>query len=129
LRTLGTPLRWMRLPVDEWVLAIALAIRCLPLLIDEIRTLSAARRLRAHDDVRDKPELTVRQVIVETHDLLATSIVASIRRARDLAEAMTARGGVGGAVSADSQRPGVLDGFVLVAAVGLGVVTLGVLHL
>ncbi len=43
------PLRWLRLPVDEWIIAIALAIRCLPLLIDEIRFLGAARRLRAHD--------------------------------------------------------------------------------
>ncbi len=50
LSRLGRPLRWLRLPVDEWVIAIALAIRCLPLLIDEIRILGAARRLRAHDD-------------------------------------------------------------------------------
>ena len=53
LARLGRPLRWLRLPVDEWVIAIALAIRCLPLLIDEIRMLGAARRLRAHDDDAD----------------------------------------------------------------------------
>jgi len=131
LRTLFTPLRWVRLPVDEWVIAIALAIRCLPLLIDEIRTLSAARRLRAHEPagVREKPDKTVRELIMETHDLLATAIVTSILRARDLAEAMMARGGLGGSVSAGRRRPGVLDVCVLVAAGALGVVSLAVLHL
>jgi energy-coupling factor transporter transmembrane protein EcfT len=131
LRRLFTPLRWIRLPVDEWVIAIALAIRCLPLLIDEIRTLSAARRLRVHEPggVRDKPEKTIRELITETHDLLATAIVTSIRRARDLAEAMIARGGLGGSVSAGRQGPGVLDVFVLVAAAALCVVSLAVLHL
>jgi energy-coupling factor transporter transmembrane protein EcfT len=131
LRTLFTPLRWLRFPVDEWVIAIALAIRCLPLLIDEIRTLSAARRLRVHEPggVRDKTEKTVRELITETHDLLATAIVTSIRRARDLAEAMIARGGLGGSVSANRRGPGVLDAFVLVAAAALCVASLVVLHL
>jgi energy-coupling factor transporter transmembrane protein EcfT len=131
LRTLFTPLRWLRLPVDEWVIAIALAIRCLPMLIDEIRTLNAARRLRAHEPggVREKPDKTVRQLIMETHDLLATAIVTSIRRARDLAEAMMARGGLGGSVSAGRRRPGVLDVIVLAAATTLCVVSLAVLHL
>jgi energy-coupling factor transporter transmembrane protein EcfT len=131
LRRLFTPLRWLRLPVDEWVIAIALAIRCLPLLIDEIRTLSAARRLRVHEPggVRDKPEKTIRELIQETHDLLATAIVTSIRRARDLAEAMIARGGLGGSVSAGRQGLGVLDVFVLVATAALCVVSLAVLHL
>ncbi len=131
LRTLFRPLRWVRLPVDEWVIAIALAIRCLPLLIDEIRTLSAARRLRVHEPggVREKPDKTVRELIMETHDLLATAIVTSIRRARDLAEAMIARGGLGGSVSAGRRSPGVLDVFVLIAAAALCIVSLVVLHL
>ncbi len=131
LRTLFRPLRWVRLPVDEWVIAIALAIRCLPLLIDEIRMLSAARRLRVHETagVREKPDKTVKELIMETHDLLATAIVTSIRRARDLAEAMVARGGLGGSVSAGRRGPGVLDVFVLVAAAALCVVSLVVLHL
>ena len=131
VRRLLAPLRLVRLPVDEWVIAIALAIRCLPLLIDEMRTLSAARRLRVHEaaGVREKPEKTVRELIVETHDLLATAIVTSIRRAHDLAEAIIARGGLGGSVSAGRRSPGVLDVFVLVAAAALCVVSLVVLHL
>ncbi len=127
LRQLFTPLRWLRLPVDEWVAATALAIRCLPLLIDEIRTLAAARRLRAHET--DDKEKTVRELIIEVHDLLATAIVNAIRRAHDLAEAMTARGGLGGAVSVNSRRPRFTDAVVLVGVVTLCVVCIWVLHL
>jgi len=131
LRALLRPLRLLRLPVDEWVVAIALAIRCLPLLIDEIRTLAAAIRLRIHERSPDEKEqgMTIRQVLIETHDLLATAMVASIRRGRDMAEAMVARGGLGGAVSAGRKRPRLVDWIVLVAATALGVVTLAVLHL
>jgi energy-coupling factor transporter transmembrane protein EcfT len=131
LRTLLRPLRWLHLPVDEWVMAIALAIRCLPMLIDEIRLLGAARRLRAHDanGLRDQNNVTIRQLLVETHDLLATAIVTSIRRARDLADAMMARGGLGGAVSATRRGPGVLDFAVLLAVLAVCVVCLAVLDL
>jgi energy-coupling factor transporter transmembrane protein EcfT len=133
VRTLATPLRWLRLPVDEWVVAIALAFRCLPMLIDEIRTLMSARRLRIHAEggVREQTEKSVKELIVEAHDLLATAIVTSIRRARDLAEAMMARGGIGGSVSvsAGRNRPGIVDVLVLTVVVALGVVALVVLHL
>ena len=44
-RLLG-PLRWIRVPVDEAAVAVALCVRSLPLLVDEMRTLVAARRLR-----------------------------------------------------------------------------------
>src|SRR6202030_2365631 len=43
---LGPPLRWLRVPVDEWAVTIALALRAFPMLIDEFRVLYAARRLR-----------------------------------------------------------------------------------
>src|SRR6478672_4595154 len=48
LSRLGAPFRRLRLPVDEWIVAVGLALRCLPLLVDEMRTLGAARRLRHH---------------------------------------------------------------------------------
>ncbi len=43
---LGRPLRALRIPVDEWAVAIALAMRACPMLLDEFRILYAARRLR-----------------------------------------------------------------------------------
>ncbi|MER2206260.1 MAG: CbiQ family ECF transporter T component, partial [Rhodococcus sp. (in: high G+C Gram-positive bacteria)] len=38
LATLGRPLRFFKIPVDEWAIATALCIRSLPLLIDEMLT-------------------------------------------------------------------------------------------
>jgi energy-coupling factor transporter transmembrane protein EcfT len=135
LSRLGRPLRWLRLPVDEWVIAIALAIRCLPLLIDEIRVLGAARRLRAHDEddrgggPRGGPRTPLRRGLLETHDLMSTAVTVSIRRARDLADAIVARGGLGVGGTLPGARFGVLDGVVLLATTALCVVSLLVLHL
>jgi energy-coupling factor transport system permease protein len=131
LARLGRPLRWLRLPVDEWVVAIALAIRCLPLLIDEIRVLNAVRRLRTRDDdtTGESPRAIVRSVFVEIHDLMATAIVVSIRRARDLADAIEARGGLGAAGDLPGGPFRVADGFVLFATTAVCVVSLAVLHL
>ena len=44
--TLGRPLRPLRIPIDDWAVAVALALRAFPMLIDEFRVLYAARRLR-----------------------------------------------------------------------------------
>jgi energy-coupling factor transporter transmembrane protein EcfT len=130
LSRLGRPLRWLRFPVDEWVIAIALAIRCLPLLIEETRLLAAARRLRMHDDEsRDSPRAVVRRALIETQDLLATAIVVSIRRARDLAEAIEARGGLGAGNVARGARFRFIDGLVLLGTTSLCAVSLVVLHL
>jgi energy-coupling factor transporter transmembrane protein EcfT len=131
LSRLGRPLRRLRLPVDEWTIAIALAIRCLPLLIDELRALGAAHRLRTHVDLaaRDHPRATVRNLLIEIQDLLATAIVVSIRRARDLADAIEARGGLGAGRVAVGARFGLADALVLCATTALCVVSLAVLHL
>jgi energy-coupling factor transporter transmembrane protein EcfT len=129
LARLGRPLRWIRVPIDEWALAVALAIRCLPLLIDEIRVLGAARRLRAHDGSRDAPRAAIRRALIEMHDLMATAIVASIRRARDLADAIEARGGLGGSTNLVGAGVGIADVLVLVATAAVCVVAVVVLHL
>lgn len=46
IATLLTPLRWLRLPVDEWAVVIALCLRSLPLMVDELMVLRAVHRLR-----------------------------------------------------------------------------------
>jgi energy-coupling factor transporter transmembrane protein EcfT len=129
LARLGRPLRRLRVPVDEWAMAVALAIRCLPLLIDEIRALGAARRLRAHDTGREAPRAAVQRVLVEVHDIMSTAIVASIRRARDLADAIEARGGLGGDSNITGARAGVPDVLALIVITAVCVVSLAVLHL
>jgi energy-coupling factor transporter transmembrane protein EcfT len=88
-RLLG-PLRVVRFPVDEFVAAVTLCVRCLPLLVDEMRTLYAVRRLR-HPEV----PTTLREEVVNLHDLLVGALVSALRRARELADAIEGRGGVG----------------------------------
>ncbi len=56
--TLGRPLRRLRVPVDDWAVALALALRAFPMLIDEFRVLYAARQAAAedhHGDQRSRP--------------------------------------------------------------------------
>lgn len=130
--SLARPLRWLRLPVDEWVAALALAVRCLPLLADELRLLFAARRLRAPVD---EPAATaasrrrggaVNAAISLPYDLLAAALVVAIRRAGELGAAIEARGGLG-AVADSPARPGRVDAVALaiVAAIAAAVLVLG----
>jgi energy-coupling factor transporter transmembrane protein EcfT len=113
---LGAPLRRLRIPIDEWAITVALSIRCLPLLIDEVRTLAAARRLRQHDEEPGRRRR--RHSRGQPQDLLVTALVVSLRRAHDLADAIEARGGFG-MVSDSHSRPERRDavGLVLLAAV------------
>ncbi len=89
LGRLGAPVRKLRVPVDEVVGAIALGIRCLPLLLDEFRVLNAARRTR-----RPEPLTTLKDKADALEDTLFTALASSLRRSRELAEAIEARGGV-----------------------------------
>ena len=103
------PLRLVRVPVDELVVAMALCVRCFPLLAEELRVLLAARRLR--------PELHdpgFRASLREPVDLLVAATSVCLRRSRELADAIEARGGFG-VVSEDESRPHLRDLVVLLA--------------
>jgi energy-coupling factor transport system permease protein len=91
---LGRPLRLLRVPVDDWAVALALALRAFPMLIDEFRILFAARRLRPRDDAVNRRSRR-RRWAVEVIDLLATAITVALRRADEMGDAITARGGAG----------------------------------
>jgi energy-coupling factor transport system permease protein len=91
---LGRPLRPLRIPVDEWAVTIALALRAFPMLVDEFRTLYAARSLRP------KPVPTTRRArwrrwALEVIDLIAAAVIVALRRADEVGDAITARGGAG----------------------------------
>jgi energy-coupling factor transport system ATP-binding protein len=116
IRRLAAPLRWVRLPIDEWAATIGLSFRCLPLLLDEMRTLSAVRRLRA---AHPRPETTRKSGFVVVHDLLTAALVVGLRRAGELAEAIEGRGGLG-AIADDPARVGWRDA-ALVAVVGAAI--------
>jgi energy-coupling factor transporter transmembrane protein EcfT len=107
------PFRALRLPVDELTVAVALCVRCFPLLAEELRILLAARRLR--------PELReggVRSVMREPVDLLVAATTVCLRRSRELADAIEARGGFG-VISDHESHARPLDYAVLVAASAL----------
>lgn len=105
--TLGRPLRLLRVPVHDWAVALALALRAFPMLIDEFRVLYAARRLRPKEaPVHRRARL--RRWWLEAIDLLAAAITVALRRADEMGDAITARGGAG-QISAAPSRPKAVD--------------------
>ncbi|MFM9035447.1 MAG: CbiQ family ECF transporter T component [Mycobacterium sp.] len=115
---LGRPLRWLRVPVDDWAVALALSLRAFPMLLDEFRLLYAARRLRPRPVLPDG-RARRRRWLADLVDLLAAGVTVALRRADEMGDAITARGGTG-QISAAPSRPRTLDWVVLgiVAAVG-----------
>jgi energy-coupling factor transport system permease protein len=109
--TLGRPLRMLRIPIDEWAVALALALRAFPMLIDEFQVLYAARQLRPKRKPRTRKERRQRHGR-ELIDLLAAAIVVTLRRADEMGDAITARGGTG-QLSANPARPKLADWLTL----------------
>jgi energy-coupling factor transport system permease protein len=101
--TLGRPLRLLRIPVDEWAVALALALRAFPMLIDEFRVLYAARQLRPKPVALTRRARRKRRAL-ELIDLIAAAITVTLRRADEMGDAITARGGTG-QISAAPSRP------------------------
>ncbi|WP_327112358.1 energy-coupling factor transporter transmembrane protein EcfT [Nocardia sp. NBC_01730] len=122
LAKLGAPLRKLRVPVDEWAVVVALTLRGLPLLLEEIRVLRAARRLRPKD------RLLYRAAENPLIDILTAAMAVCTRRAGELGEAITARGGTG-QLTAYPSTPGHRDTIALavVLAVCLGAIGLHLL--
>ena len=129
LATLGRPLKLLRIPVDEWAVAVALALRAFPMLIDEFQVLYAARRLRPKRIPRSRKARRRRHAL-ELVDLLAAAITVTLRRADEMGDAITARGGTG-QLSANPARPKLADWVTLgitIAASGAAVVLETILH-
>jgi energy-coupling factor transport system permease protein len=99
--TLGKPLRWLRIPIDDWAVALGLSLRAFPMLIDEFRVLSAARKLRPRPVLSSRRSRR-RQWAVEVIDLLAAAITVALRRADEMGDAIAARGGTGQIAAAPS---------------------------
>jgi energy-coupling factor transport system permease protein len=109
LARLGAPLRRLHVPVDEWAAVIGLCVRSLPLLLGELPVLLAARRLRRHG--RPAARRSVREAI----DLLTASVATAVRRADELGDAITARGGL--AEVGRGNAPGRSDALALLVVV------------
>ncbi|MGA9871550.1 MAG: energy-coupling factor transporter transmembrane protein EcfT [Rhodococcus sp. (in: high G+C Gram-positive bacteria)] len=104
--TLGAPLKKLRLPVDEWAATVALCLRSLPLLIEEMRTMLAARKLRPKSVLNSAADNSI-------VDLITATMSIAIRRASEMGEAITARGGTG-QITAYPARPRLSDAVALV---------------
>ncbi|WP_166905334.1 energy-coupling factor transporter transmembrane protein EcfT [Mycobacterium sp. DL440] len=105
--TLGRPLRLLRIPVHDWAVTIALALRAFPMLIDEFRTLYAAHRLRPVEPA-ETFRARRRQRVANLVDLLAAAVTVALRRGDEMGDAITARGGAG-QISAAPSRPRARD--------------------
>ena len=95
----------------------ALALRAFPMLLDEFRLLYAARRLRPRPVLPDG-RATRRRWSSELIDLLAAGITVALRRADEMGDAITARGGTG-QISAAPSRPRRADWVALGICAGL----------
>jgi energy-coupling factor transport system ATP-binding protein len=109
--TLGRPLRPLQIPVDDWSVALALALRAFPMLIDEFRVLFAARQLRPKQTPRTR-WARLRRRAGEVIDLIVAIVTVTLRRADEMGDAITARGGAG-QISAAPSRPKLVDWMVL----------------
>lgn len=130
LASLSRPFRLLRIPVDEWAVATALALRAFPMLIDEFQVLYAARRLRPKQ-IPQSRQARRRQQVREMIDLLAAAITVTMRRADEMGDAITARGGTGQLAAAPA-RPKLADWLTLVivfAGTGAAIAVETVFHL
>ena len=80
-----------------------MALRAFPMLIDEFRVLYAARQLRPKESDATR-RARRRRWASELIDLLAAAITVALRRADEMGDAITARGGAG-QISAAPNRP------------------------
>ncbi len=115
--TLGRPLKLLRIPIDEWAATLALALRAFPMLIEEFRVLYAARRLRPRP-VAPTRRARRRRRASELVDLLTAALTVTLRRADEMGDAITARGGIG-QISAIPSRPKRADWLALAIIVGV----------
>jgi energy-coupling factor transporter transmembrane protein EcfT len=110
---LAAPARLIRLPVDEVVLAIGLSVRCLPPIISDVTVLRAAWRVRA-----PVTHTTFQERMQEIRDLLVAIIVSAMRRAREMADAIDARGGPRSPYRDVRVSPGPFDAMALLVTAG-----------
>lgn len=91
-----TPLRWLRIPIDDVVSALAIAVRALPLMAEELATTSALWRLRPsrQSGAWRGADVATRSSngIVEMVDFAATATSSAVRRATEFADTLTNRG-------------------------------------
>lgn len=111
-----TPLRWVRIPTDEVVAGLTLAVRALPLMADEFATTTAMwsvrpRRAPTAEAPRGSGAAMLARV-ADAIDLAATATTSASRRAAELGEAVGNRGQI--VVPSTPARWGLADVVVVI---------------
>ncbi len=83
-----TPLRWLKLPVDDFALMTLIALRFIPTLVDEAEQLAKAQTARGANFSHG----TIRERLRSLAALFLPFIQGTLRRATELATALEARG-------------------------------------
>ncbi len=93
IESLLTPLKWVRFPVHELALIMSIALRYIPILMDEADRIIRAQKARGADFESGNIFARAKAMI----PILIPLLVSSFRRANELADAMDARCYSGGA--------------------------------
>jgi energy-coupling factor transport system ATP-binding protein len=108
--------RRIRLPLARWSAAVALGLRMAPMLLDDSRTILHLLGQRRRSRPRGRERW--RQRLGRLAHGAAVACATAARRAAEVGEAVTARGGIG-VIAGPDQRPGPRDALaaLLVAAI------------
>ncbi len=87
IESLLTPLKWIRFPVHELALIMSIALRFIPILMDETERVKNAQMARGADFESGNPVRRVKAVV----PILIPLLLSAFRRADELGDAMDAR--------------------------------------
>lgn len=87
IESLLAPLKWLRFPVHELALIMSIALRFIPILIDETNRIISAQKARGADFESGNIFKRIKAVI----PILIPLLISAFRRAEELGDAMDAR--------------------------------------
>lgn len=87
IESLLTPLKWIRFPVHALALIMSIALRFIPILMDETERIKNAQKARGADFESGGPVKRIRAFI----PILVPLLLSAFRRAEELGDAMDAR--------------------------------------
>ena len=126
IEVLLTPLKWIRFPVHELALIMSIALRFIPILMDETERIKNAQKARGADLEKGGLMKRVKAFI----PILVPLLLSAFRRADELGDAMDARCYTGGKKRTKYKKLRLtwrdLIGFLVGAALVTGVVLLRV---
>jgi energy-coupling factor transporter transmembrane protein EcfT len=108
--------RHVRLPLARLSAAIALGLRLAPMLLDDSRTILHLLGQRRRSKSGDRESWRQRMSLFTHGAFIACA--ATVRRAAETGDALTARGGIG-TIAGPDQRPGVRDLLAVLFAAGI----------